>query len=64
MAQIQKMRFATEVAPPRIISVAKHPLVKILDTIDEDKAYASVLSSSLKDLLDPERFRRQISLFE
>ncbi|PIN02972.1 hypothetical protein CDL12_24508 [Handroanthus impetiginosus] len=46
MAKIPKVRFTTEVAPPKFISVAKRPLIKLLETIDEDKAYASALSSS------------------
>lgn len=48
MAKIPKIRFSTEVAPPRFISITRRPLFKIMDTIYEEKAYASILSSSSK----------------
>lgn len=36
MAKLQNARFTMEVAPPRLISVTKPLLTKILDTIFED----------------------------
>lgn len=42
MAKILKLRFTTEVAPPKFISITRRPLIKTMDTIDEDKAYASL----------------------
>ena len=41
MAKIPKLRFTTEVAPAKFISITRRPLIKIMDTIDEDKTYAS-----------------------
>ncbi|KAK4420461.1 hypothetical protein Salat_1996500 [Sesamum alatum] len=66
MAKISKLRlFTTEVAPPRFISVTKRPLIKMLETIDEEKAYASAVSSlSSSNVLDRERYHRQVSPFE
>ncbi|KAL0301295.1 UNVERIFIED_CONTAM: hypothetical protein Sradi_6406300 [Sesamum radiatum] len=64
MAKIPKLRlFTTEVAP-RFISVTRRPLIKMLDTIDEEKAYASAVSSSFSIVLDRERYHRQDSPFE
>ncbi|KAL7216542.1 hypothetical protein ACSBR1_028481 [Camellia fascicularis] len=37
MAKEPKARFVTEVAPPKLISVTKRPLTKMLDTIDEEE---------------------------
>ncbi|KAL0353888.1 UNVERIFIED_CONTAM: hypothetical protein Sangu_0970100 [Sesamum angustifolium] len=65
MAKIPTLRFTTEVAPPKFISVVKPPLIRILDTIDEDKAYASAASLSFNKLVvDRERYRREVSQFE
>ncbi|KAL0311333.1 UNVERIFIED_CONTAM: hypothetical protein Sangu_2428000 [Sesamum angustifolium] len=65
MAKIPKLRlFTTEVAPPRFISVTRRPLIKMLDTIDEEKAYASAVLSSFSIVLDRERYHRQDSPFE
>ncbi|PIN14411.1 hypothetical protein CDL12_12962 [Handroanthus impetiginosus] len=64
MAKFPKLRFATEVAPPRFISVTKRPLVKMLETIDEEKAYASALSPASNKVHDQERHHRQVSPFE
>ncbi|KAG8364819.1 hypothetical protein BUALT_Bualt18G0038300 [Buddleja alternifolia] len=65
MATITKLRFTTEVAPPKFISVTKRPLVKMLDTIYEEKAYSSTLSSSYSNKgLNGERYHRQVSPFE
>lgn len=46
MVKIQKLRFVTEVAPPKFLSLIKRPLIKILETINEEEAYVSSLSSS------------------
>ncbi|KAI8005886.1 hypothetical protein LOK49_LG07G02911 [Camellia lanceoleosa] len=37
MAKERKARFVTEVAPPKLISVTKRPLTKMLDTIAEEE---------------------------
>ncbi|KAL3636949.1 hypothetical protein CASFOL_019248 [Castilleja foliolosa] len=65
MAKIHKLRFITEVAPPRFITITKRPLIKTLDTIDEEKAYASTFSSLSNKTMDrSESYHRQVSPFE
>lgn len=38
MAKIQRLRFVTEVAPPRLISVIRRPMEKLLATIHEEES--------------------------
>ncbi|WOH03075.1 hypothetical protein DCAR_0522467 [Daucus carota subsp. sativus] len=38
MAKIQTLRFVTEVAPPRFISVIRRPMKKLLATIHEEES--------------------------
>ncbi|KAH6780830.1 hypothetical protein C2S52_012067 [Perilla frutescens var. hirtella] len=63
MAKIPKLMFITEVAPSKFISKSKRwPRgVEVLDTIFEDKAYAStLLPSSFEEWLQPETDHRGI----
>ncbi|KAL1563804.1 hypothetical protein AAHA92_06228 [Salvia divinorum] len=66
MAKIPKLRFTTEVAPPKFISIARRPLIKIMDTIDEDKTYGYGCASSSKNdaNIDHQRYLLQASPFE
>lgn len=50
MAKIQKLRFVTEVAPPKFISVIKRPLTKILDTINEEETMYLVFHHPMIDI--------------
>lgn len=64
-AKIQGLRFTAEVSHPKFMSVIKRPPIKILDTIDEEKAYAStLLSSFFVKVPDQETYHRQVSVFE
>lgn len=58
MANILKlMRFSTEIAPQKFISLPKPcPISKKLDTINEEEAYVSVISSSLDRKLERDRY--------
>ncbi|CAN4117626.1 unnamed protein product [Withania somnifera] len=58
MAKTIKLRFSTEVAPQKFIShVPKScPISKKLDTINEEEAYVSVISSSLDRKLERDRY--------
>nr|GMC70311.1 hypothetical protein CDL12_24508 [Ipomoea batatas] len=56
MAKIQRMRFSTEVAPAKFLSRAKRPQLKMLDTINEEEAYVSTISSSLDRSFDQEKY--------
>ncbi|GMP66313.1 hypothetical protein CsSME_00026719 [Camellia sinensis var. sinensis] len=64
MAKEPKARFVTEVAPPKLISVTKRPLTKMLDTIDEEERDFCTdvsLSSTFRRSLRRETYR-EVSL--
>ncbi|KAK6132439.1 hypothetical protein DH2020_033816 [Rehmannia glutinosa] len=46
------------------LRACSRPLMKILDTIDEEKAYGATLLSSSNKMIDRERYHRQVSPFE
>ncbi|KAL8144862.1 hypothetical protein AgCh_003178 [Apium graveolens] len=42
MAKMQRLRFVTEVAPPRLISVIRRPMKELLATIHEEESEIQV----------------------
>ncbi|KAK4369110.1 hypothetical protein RND71_012902 [Anisodus tanguticus] len=58
MAKAPKMRFTTEVAPPKFILVVKYPSKKWLDTINEEEDYVSTVSSSVDRKMEQERYHK------
>lgn len=56
MAKISIVRFSTEVAPQKFIPMPKCSLTKKLDTINEEEAYVSTISSSLDRKLERDRY--------
>lgn len=56
MAKVLEMRFSTEVAPQKFIPIPKCSPAKKLDSINEEEAYVSTISSSLDRKLERDRY--------